>query len=188
MVIRRVLRLLGDQPIKDEEPEASHIASMWRELFQTEIDLSAHTGNSLLALIATLPPAVQERILSFQLNDGLEQLKTLNASNQPAKRLQYVLAFGMATLVAAVVFTLCDAIYHGKPLPPWEIIALLVGPATLVVWQFQGVLSGENKELLRAVVGNTPPASVASRLMDRIVPSASPPPPFQPPPPPYGNQ
>lgn len=134
-------------------------------------NVMAETGTSLLTYIEGLEPKLHPKILDFELNDGTDLKthqrhlqKTLQEKNKGAKILQTLVVLGMCFLLTVMSGVFLEAIYSTKPLPSWEIAAILFGCPVLVIWQYQGVLSAENKDFLFAALGKTPPGNMVSTI------------------------
>lgn len=164
MDVRTLLDLLDTKPLGMVSPEAKQLADLLRKEANINLHVGDHTGVSLIALIGTLNENLQLKIMNFHLNDGVDAIEyqksvqeILELRSREGRRLQTLMSFSCGTLLAIIIITLCWCLYTGKPLPPWETLLIILATPGAIVLKTNGVLSDENKELIRGTLGSLPP-------------------------------
>jgi hypothetical protein len=182
MEVGILLELLGDRPITKTTPESRQLAELIKKELNIEFDVNLHTGNSVLALFDTFNTSIKLKLLNTNLNDGVDLLEHQNRmldmqsklqdkftnATKSGKRLQTILSFGCATLLALIQITLCWCMYNNIPLPEWEVILILLAVPGMIVLNTNGVFSQENKQLLQATLGHIPPVGPLGMIVGAV--------------------
>jgi hypothetical protein len=172
MDVRTLLDLLGTKPLGMVSPEAKQLADLLRKEANITLHIGDHTGDSLITLIGALNENLQLKIMNFHLNDGVDAIEyqksvqeILELRSREGRRLQTLMSFSCGTLLALIIITLCWCLYTGKPLPPWETLLIILATPGAIVLKTNGVLSDENKELIRGTLGSLPPIGPVGMLV-----------------------
>lgn len=172
MQVKQLLMLVRDEPLSMYKPEAAMVMDLINEKIKTRLYVNDHSGTTLLEFISKHVPAdIGTQILGHELNDGLDLRshqqhlqKILEEKNKGAKIVQTLVVLGMCFLLTCVTLVFLSTIYHGRPIPDWEIAVIMFGGPIAVIWQFQGVFSSDNKDFLFAALGKTPPGNMVSTI------------------------
>ena len=180
MNIRTFLNLTATTPILEVTPEGKQVLDTIAQLSDTPIESIDLTGQQVHEWIQGLPLDVQKKIYATELNDGVDLSKyrkelesLLDSKDSQSKWLRHVIAFGMSTLLActilAISFSVIWVSIYENTLPSWELCLIAIGGPAMVVWQYNGVLTQERKDLLAAALGRTPQVTLLSKLFNPTI-------------------
>lgn len=179
MNVRDFLGLLGDRPLSSVKPEGRMVIDLINRYVDQPYEAGDLTGITACEAIDALDQKDRNEIYASELNDGMDLVQyrrelqsLLDQKDGDGKQLRRILAFGMATLLAALTLSLSWAIVYvawvKNELPPWELCLIAFGGPAMVVWQYNGVLTQERKDFLAAALGRTPQAGIIGGLLSSM--------------------
>lgn len=165
MKVLYFLELFGERNLSLAEPEGRQVVEQLNIHSATKYHASTLTATDALKLIRELPEGPQTKVLTYELNDGLNLVDLRHQLQKAAdtgagSTLRLVTSFLMGLLVlctsAGFTWMVVSVGLETNIYPDWTVMALPFLIPGMILWHIFGVLTKERKDSILMAMGNRP--------------------------------
>ena len=172
MYVRRILEQVGDRTLVDVNGNGTQLIDAINAALSTPTLTPASTGKEVLAAFDTLLPIDQSRIESvvedyLLTNFGTVPLDlTPPVAGGPARDYRAFIAVMMSVAIVAMAMSYIAMVIYVSwrklAIPDWADIFIPFITLGAVVWNYNGLLTRENRDAIAAGLGSVPGGMLAS--------------------------
>lgn len=172
MYVRRILEQVGDRTLVDVNGNGAQLIDAINAALATPTLTTASTGTEVLAAFDTLLPVDQSRIESVAEDYIVTNFGTLPlnltppVAGGPARDYRAFIAVMMSIAIVAMAVTYISMViyvsWHKLTIPDWSDIFIPFVTLGAVVWNYNGLLTRENRDAIAAGLGSVPGGVLAS--------------------------
>jgi hypothetical protein len=172
MYVRRILEQVGDRTLVDVNGNGAQLIDAINAALSTPTLTTASTGTEVLAAFDTLLPVDQSRIESVAEDYIVTNFGTLPlnltppVAGGPARDYRAFIAVMMSIAIVAMAVTYISMViyvsWHKLTIPDWSDIFIPFVTLGAVVWNYNGLLTRENRDAIAAGLGSVPGGVLAS--------------------------
>lgn len=162
MLIEKVLGAIGDKPLARSHPIGAQIIDeVNRRLTDNPLGTDA-TADEVAEKIFTLPPDSQEVINNVMQTyiqsvvSGVVPSGNVVAGTDYRAAIALMMSICITVMAFGVIATVCWIGYKTNVIPDWTDVAIPFMTLGFVVWNYNGVITKENRDALFAGLGNIP--------------------------------
>lgn len=187
MMIRRILRNIGEGIVIDVHPAGKDIIAEINRLAHTVALPANATGSTTLAAYEQLEPEDQVRVNQIA-TDFITNILGITApipgTNVTGTRdyragIALMMSITVTGMAVGYMFLVIWVSFMNMSIPDWTDIFIPFLALTAVVWNYNGLLTKENRDALATSLGNVPGGFFATVLQGFLSKGRKTPPPTQ---------
>lgn len=173
MYVRRILEQVGDRTLVDVNVSATQLIDAINSALTNPTLTPTATGKEVLAAFDTLLPVDQSRIESVLEDYFLTNFGTVIPANLtppvaggPTRDYRAFIAVMMSVAIVLMAVSYISMViyvsWHKLTIPDWADIFIPFLTLGAVVWNYNGLLTRENRDAIAAGLGSVPGGVLAS--------------------------